>query len=457
MIPRRNEEPMQACLHRPRLAGLLAATLIGAADAPPAHAAGVTWEPRLEVASGGGYRGPWRMNESEYDYVDDPTVAIDDRGVIAVSWVDQARKDVVLQVFEADGRRRLEAPVNVSRSPRVLSWLPRMAIGPRAERIYVLWQEIVFSGGSLVGEILFARSRDGGRSFDPPVNLSDSMAGDGKGRLTERYWDNGSLDLVMGPAGVLYAAWTEYDGALWFSRSTDAGASFSDPLHVAGDDRRPARGPALAAGADAAIHLVWTVGEERSADVRIARSDDGGRSFGEPRIVLPSDGHSDAPKVVADGSNDLHVVYGESPAGPFERYRISYARLAAGKRTFEGPMTIARPREGETQSVHFPSLARDGADRLYVVWNRFPRVRRRPFGLGFAFSADRGRTFSEPMVVPGSLDPSLGFNGSQQGLLMRKLAVNERGRIALVNSTFRPNEGSGVWLFRGRLDESAAP
>jgi hypothetical protein len=48
-------------------------------------------------------------------------------------------------------------------------------------------------------------------------------------------------------------------------------------------------------------------------------------------------------------------------------------------------------------------------------------------------------------------DPRLGFNGSLQGLLMRKLAVNSKGEIAVVNSRYNPGEASRVRLFRGRL------
>jgi hypothetical protein len=35
---------------------------------------------------------------------------------------------------------------------------------------------------------------------------------------------------------------------------------------------------------------------------------------------------------------------------------------------------------------------------------------------------------------------------------MRKLAVNGDGAIAIVNSSFKPNEASRVWLIRGKLE-----
>ncbi|MBI4611060.1 MAG: exo-alpha-sialidase [Candidatus Rokubacteria bacterium] len=417
-----------------------------------AHAPGVTWGEKIEVASGGGYRGPWRMNESEYDYVDDPTVAINERGFVAVAWADQSRKDIFVQMYAPDGHKRLEEPVNVSRSPRIFSWLPRMLItSTDTIEVYILWQEIVFSGGSHGGEIFFARSTDGGKTISDPLNLSNDIAGSGKGRLTRRYWHNGSLDLAMGPEGNLYAAWTEYEGTLWFSRSTDRGRRFSRPVRIAGGgDATPARGPSLAVDARGDVYLAWTVGEDRAANIRVAKSTDGGRSFGAPRIVLESGGHADAPKIATDRKGAVHLAYAESPAGPFDRYRIHYTRSRDGGRAFEAPKEISSPHTEKFESVHFPALSVDGRDNLYVSWELFPGRRNYPEGLGFTYSRDGGRTFAPPTVIPGSVDPALGFNGSQQGLLMRKLAVNGAGAIAIVNSTFKSNERSRVWLFRGQ-------
>jgi hypothetical protein len=60
-----------------------------------ADLADVTWGERFEVASGGGYRGPWHMNESEYDYVDDPTVASAFPGRGAQSMPGFPRPDII--------------------------------------------------------------------------------------------------------------------------------------------------------------------------------------------------------------------------------------------------------------------------------------------------------------------------------------------------------------------------
>ncbi len=410
------------------------------------------WIDKTEIASGDGYQGPWMMNDSDFRYVDAPSADINDNNYIGVTWVDQAEKNVLFQMFEPGGEARFDEPVNVSRSPDIFSWLPRVVIsGGDADEVYILWQEIEFTGGSHGGEIYFARSDDGGRTFSDPVNLSNTPAGAAKGRLTARYWDNGSLDIIKDDDGTLYVGWTEYEGKLWFSSSNDRGETFSDLLHIDGDNDLPARGPSLAVNNDGDIFIAWTVGEDNEADIRLARSVDGGESFGETQIVFESHGHSDAPKIIFDNDGTLHLAYAESPAGQFQRYQIRYSRSFDNGETFEGSHEIANPQQNDYDSMHFPSLGVDEENNVYLLWELYPDRQDRSLGLGFTYSIDAGETFASPMVVPGTDDPDLGINGSLQGLLMRKLAVNNNGEMVAVNNTFRQNQNSYVWMYRGNI------
>jgi len=421
-----------------------------------AATAELVWAEPIEVARGPARQGPWRMNDSEFEYVDDPAVAVDDGGRVAVAWADQERQDIFLSIYDTTGAETLAAPVNVSRTPDTFSWLPRAAIAVGdPNMVYVLWQEIIFSGGSHGGEILFARSTDGGRSFEPPVNLSESTAGDGKGRLSTESWDNGSLDLVLGAGDEIHVAWTEYEGALWYQRSTDGGQAFAEPLRVAGGGTAPARGPSLAAAGDE-VHLAWTIGEDPEADVHLVTSTDGGRTFGVPNVVGNSAAHADAPKLAMDGEGTIHLVYADAEDGRGGRYEIHYTRRPLGTDAFEAPRVISRSDVGGVDAVAFPSLSIDGDGNLYVVWERFPTAGDRALGLCFARSEDGGRTFGWHGVVPGTADAELGFNGSLQGLLMRKLAVAGDGAIAVVNSSYREGEVSLVRLMRGRFEPAGA-
>jgi hypothetical protein len=422
--------------------------LLACGSQAPSPGPPIRWEPLREIASGGGERGPWRQNDSRFDHVDDPSVAFDASGAVVVAWVDHRPKDVLVHIFERDGAPRFPQPVNVSRTPAVFSWLPRLVVSPVHPRdVFVLWQEIIFSGGSHGGDILFARSLDGGASFEPPLNLSRSIGGDGKGRLSAKSWLNGSLDLAIAADGTLYAAWTEYDGPLWFTRSRDRGASFATPLQIAADLSLPARGPTIAPHAGA-VHVAWTTGEDPGADIRFASSRDGGATFEPPAIVATTAGYSDAPKLVADRHGTLHLAHAESAGGPLDRYRVRYARSRDGRR-FEPARVLSSGDAG----AGFPSLAVDERGTVHVVWEVYPDHRDPPRGLAIAMSSDGGDTFSAPALVPGSADPVGGGNGSFQGRLMRKLAV--RGdTVAIVNSSLALGRGSRVWLMIGSRSRS---
>ena len=80
-------------------------------DSPP-----VTWAEPVEVAAGDAHRGPWRMNDSEFHFVDDPTVAIDNDGGVAVAWANQREQDIYFQRYSPAGEPVLAEPVNISRS-----------------------------------------------------------------------------------------------------------------------------------------------------------------------------------------------------------------------------------------------------------------------------------------------------------------------------------------------------
>jgi hypothetical protein len=423
--------------------------------APSTETPGVEWAQPIEVARGDAQKGEWRMNDSRFHYVDDPTVDLVEGGPVGVAWVNNERQNVYFQTYE-EGEPQLDSPVDVSRSPDTFSWLPRIAMtGPPGDHVYILWQEIVFSGGSHGGEAFFARSTDGGETFEQPTNLSNTKRGVGKGRLTSDIWHNGSLDLAVGDAGEVYVAWTSYQGPLQFRRSTDGGDSFEAPIHVAGSGKTPARAPTMAVGPDETIYLAWTVGEDGAADLRIAVSEDGGESFGEPTTILESDGHADGPKLGVGPEGTLHLVYGESAGGMFEQYDIRYARSPNPSQkgvTFDDSTRISQPHGEGLESSNFPSMALDGDGDIFVVWNRYPDHERPSVGLGFSASFDGGDSFVSPSIVPGSTDPELGFNGSLQGMLMRKLAVDDSGRTAVVHSRFHPGEASRVRLHLGEAD-----
>jgi len=450
IAPRGHPVAKAGCRTRLLCATILLLSGIGCSASWPAE---IEWQAPIEVARGAGQRGEWRQNDSRYDFVDDLTPAWNAQGELALAWVDQRRKAVLLQRYSADGRALPASPVDVSRQPASFSWLPRLAWAPDdAARLHVLWQEIIFSGGSHGGEMMSAVSADGGRTFAEPVNLSRSTAGDGKGRINAQFWHNGSFDIATAPGGRVFAAWTEYDGRLWFAGSMDAGRSFGRPLLVAGEPpARPARAPALAIAKDGTVVLAWTSGENASADIQVARSTDAGRTFGAPIAAAVTSGYSDAPKLAFDPGGTLHLVHGESLGGPFGVSAIRHLRSTDAGRSFGRAQEISHPLPGGHSGAAFPSLGIDATGRVVVTWELMQgRAQSSSAGLGIAVAND-GKRFGAPQVIPGSADPGGGRNGSTQGLLMNKLAVRGDGEIAVASSAVKPGSHSRVWLLRGVL------
>jgi hypothetical protein len=413
------------------------------------HAAGaaknseLAWQPPTEIAKGGGTKGPWQQNNSKFDYVDDPSVALGTDGSAAVVWVDHRNKDVHFQRFARDGKPQSRA-VNVSRSPEVFSWLPRIVMAK--QDVVVLWQEIVFSGGSHGGEIFVARSTDGGNSFAEPVNLTNSIGGEGKGRINAKVWHNGSLDLALAPDGTVHAAWTEYDGPLWLASSRNGGSSFGKPQQIAGDKARPARAPTLAIAGDGTIALAWTYGEDDAADIHFATRAPRADAFSKPRPLVRTMTYSDAPKLAFDRAGTLHAAYVETSGGPFDRPRVLYMRSTDRGATFERAKTLA-------DQASYPALETDG-NVVAVLWDVIDDEGQ-PRGLGLAVSRNRGGAFATTKLVPNSRDAAGGTNGSHQGHLMNKLAV--RGSdIAVMNASLTAGKGSRVWMMRGRTSGAEA-
>jgi hypothetical protein len=153
-------------------------------------------------------------------------------------------------------------------------------------------------------------------------------------------------------SGNVYVAWSQYNSfapsnAVLFSRSTDHGGSFSQPIRVTPVAQGTASFADLAVGPDGAVYLTYITyasSSNPSSDVWLSKSTDGGLSFGAPAHVasialfdstqFSGNGATDcgdgpfacptgltfsrftsAPAVAADATG-VHVVWnGELPSG----------------------------------------------------------------------------------------------------------------------------------------------
>jgi hypothetical protein len=174
----------------------------------------------------------------------------------------------------------------------------------------------------------------------------------------------------------LYVPWkrvTPRDSAtqIVISKSTDKGLTWSKPINVS--DRVPGSSedttfgqsfPLAASGPDGTLYVVWNHGIEHG--VGFARSDDGGETFTEPRIIHHYNIFGTTTYI--EGQGWRHAVKGKVRA---EAYPVVVTDVTGGER--------------------------DGY--VYVCWaaDKIPNIY-------FSRSTDKGETWSDPVIVHSVLD-----------------------------------------------------
>ncbi|HSH58116.1 MAG TPA: exo-alpha-sialidase [Acidimicrobiales bacterium] len=195
----------------------------------------------------------------------------------------------------SDSGRTLSAPVSIA-GP--LSFQARLAVEPSGA-VHVTWlaaKEVALyrlAGGP--HPIVSSRSTDRGRTFSPPVQVSDperqrvgaaSPVIDANGQLVVLYQDfrgdRRDFEYLQGPV------WEEPFG-LVLTRSTDGGKSFSRGVELESGVVPTKRFlvflpdfPSLAADSGDGLYVSWADGRHGDEDVFVRRSEDGGRSWGGP-------------------------------------------------------------------------------------------------------------------------------------------------------------------------------
>jgi len=222
---------------------------------------------------------------------------------------------------------------------------------PHRGNVYVAWTRFDVYGSAdpqHTSHIWFSRSRDGARSFSPPVQVSDSP-GDAKD-------SDGTVEGVVpsiGLRGEVYVAWAGPAG-LVFDRSSDGGYTFGKdivvttlpggwdlplpgvPRHngmpVTGVDhsRGPGRGT---------VYLNWIDERNGDTDVFVASSRDGGATWTPPlRVNDDPRGNKRAQLFTwmaidpVDGS--VNVVFLDRREGDGLQNSVVVARSVDGGRTF---------------------------------------------------------------------------------------------------------------------------
>lgn len=232
------------------------------------------------------------------------------------------------------------------------------AASPHRGNVYVAWTRFDKYGSrdpEHRSRIFFSRSKDGGKSFTPPVRVSDKSGG----ALDDKNTLEGAVPAV-GSKGEVYVAWAGPDGIL-MDKSEDGGFSFGKDVKVAdqpGGWNFPSVGlprhnglPITACDARAgkgggSVYVCWADKRNGDADVFVAASRDGGKTWGEPVRV-----NSDAPK---NGRDQLFPWMAVDPADGSVNVAFYDRRDASSPTDARMGVTVARSVDGGRTFANFP-------------------------------------------------------------------------------------------------------
>jgi len=255
---------------------------------------------------------------------------------------------------------------------------------PFRGNVYVTWTDFTRTTGSFIA---FARSRNGGSTFDPPIGLSPR--------------DNTSLVQgsvpVVAPNGDLYVAFSDGHagiGGIGIVKSTDGGNTFSAEKRLAsvvgvstmtgGGGVRTNSFPSVTIDGNGAVHVVyasWTLSQVDRGDIFYVRSTDGGTTFSTPKklnddatnttqtfpsIAASSDGKLGVKWAdrrndpLNDGLSDIYMSISTDGGGTFgKNFRVSDHNWAFG------PIEV-----GFAGGYHgdYDGIAADGSN-FYLSWS----------------------------------------------------------------------------------------
>lgn len=197
----------------------------------------------------------------------------------------------------------------------------------------------------------------------------------------------------------------KWKGNIRFARSTDGGKTFSRALTINSDGATEPVGHAfqsLAVDKQGRIYIAWIDErnkrkDDRGAEIWFAVSTDRGKSFSADRRILTDVCECCRTNLQVDATGQLYLSYRTVPrTGPMFR-DIIVARSADGGKTFIPTVVSQDKWEINGCPVAGPSLSVSDKGQVTVAW--FMGGTEKP-GLYYATSTDRGATFIARQWLP---------------------------------------------------------
>jgi len=224
-------------------------------------------------------------------------------------------------------------------------------------------------------ELLFTKSTDGGTTFSDPINLSSNNGTSEDGTITEL---NGTVYV-----GLSDNSTGNYE--ILLAKSADGGTTFTDPINLSNNTVESAD-PVIKSSKDN-VYVVWSEVD----DIFFTRSKDGVK-FDKPINLSNTNGTSFTPRLAVSGNNNLLVVWEDQTPGYSD---VFFSKSTDSGATFSDPINISN----STYDSYSQDIGTQINGDLYVAWNEIlPDFS----DIFFAKSTDGGVTFDKPINLSNS-------------------------------------------------------
>ena len=196
---------------------------------------------------------------------------------------------------------------------------------------------------------------------DTPINLSNNPGSS----------DSPQIAVSGNNVYVVWADQTTGSGDIYFNRSIDGGATFSDtPINLSNNSGRSVDPKIAISGNN--VYVIWrdNVAPE-SFDILFKRSTDNGATFSDTPINLSNNpGSSDSPQIAVSGNN-VYVVWADGATGNGDIY---FRRSTDDGATFFGDSgtnlshNIGASSEPKIAATISGSSNSSSINNVYVVW-----------------------------------------------------------------------------------------
>ena len=197
----------------------------------------------------------------------------------------------------------------------------------------------------------FARSEDNGSTWSQVKNVSNS--GD----------NSRDPDIAVDNSGNINVVWrqsTPADNEVYYSRSTDNGATWVQGKNVS-NNAADSWDPAIAVDSSGNINVVWDELTPGNWDIYLSRSSNNGAGWSAAVNISNNSGDSEYPAIAVDSAGNLNVVWHDDTSGHEDIY---FSRSIDDGSTWTAFLNISNT-AGDSYN---PSIGVDSTGNINIVW-----------------------------------------------------------------------------------------